>query len=136
MVAPDTSVLIAGGEIDHPQFDPARAALAEVRDDGRLIAHTLAETYSRLTTGPFDWTADAVHRYLARFLERAPVGLAPDRYPEALRELTDKGVLGPALYDGLIAISARDAGLTLLSLDLRARPTYAAVGLDVRMLQE
>jgi toxin FitB len=48
-----------------------------------------------------------------------------------LARLRDAGVSGGATYDGLIAETARAASLHLISLDARARPTYAIVGVEV-----
>jgi len=38
------------------------------------------------------------------------------------------------VYDALIAMTARDAGATLVSLDRRAKPVYEMCGADVRFL--
>lgn len=53
MIAPDSSVLVGGFDPAHPFFSEAQAALGEVRRDGRLVAHTLAETLAVLTAGPY-----------------------------------------------------------------------------------
>ena len=41
---------------------------------------------------------------------------------------------GGATYDGLIALTARNQGLKLISLDRRAVPTYEAVGVEYEIL--
>jgi predicted nucleic acid-binding protein len=64
VIAPDTSVLIAGFDSTHPFFTQAEAALAEVRQDGRLVAHTIAETFAVLSApgGPYPALARDVTR--------------------------------------------------------------------------
>ena len=49
VTTPDTSVLVAGADPQHPFFDAAAAALATVRSPGVLVAHTIAETHAVLT---------------------------------------------------------------------------------------
>lgn len=125
MTAPDTSVLVAGFDSSHPFHEHAQKALGEVRLRGRLVAHTLAETFAVLTAaGPYALPGATVLAYLDRFLDREPIALEPTVYAQALGELADAGLVGGAVYDALIAISARDAGATLVSLDRRAAATY------------
>lgn len=134
MIAPDTSVLIAGSDPTHVHFTQASAGLAEVRRDGVLIAHTLAETFAVLTAAAYRRAPPRVCEYLAQFLDRPPAGLRPERYPEAIAALAAAGVTGGAVYDGLIALAARDAGAVLVSLDRRAAAIYARCGLEHRIL--
>jgi hypothetical protein len=56
--------------------------------------------------------------------------LGPVAYREMLESAARSGVLGGAVYDALVALTAREAGTTLVSLDRRAVPTYRAVGAD------
>ena len=44
-------------------------------------------------------------------------------------------LIGGAVYDALIAATAREAGATLLTLDARAVRTYRAVGADIGVSQ-
>ena len=41
---------------------------------------------------------------------------------------------GAPIFDALIALAARDADATLISLDRRAKPIYELCGADVRFL--
>ncbi|MQA75395.1 MAG: VapC toxin family PIN domain ribonuclease [Solirubrobacterales bacterium] len=133
----DSSVLVSASDRDHALFEYAKPAALEGRSrNGRLIGHAIAETYSTITLPPFRRSPVNAIAYVRQFLQRSPTGIEPDAYPAAVEELAALGVHGPALYDGLIAIAARDANLTLLSLDLRALRTYTAVGVDFRFLQE
>ena len=84
MIVPDTSVLVAGFDHTHPFFPRATPALAEVTRMGRLVAHTVAETFAVLSTagGPYPAEPGDVVAYLAPYLDEDPIGVAPARYPE------------------------------------------------------
>jgi predicted nucleic acid-binding protein len=133
VTAPDSSVLIAGYAPEHPFYEEAARSLSQVRDTGRLIAHTMAEAYSVLT-GRYSHPSANVLRYLDQFLAREPIGLAPTSYPTVLNAFAQNEIIGGAIYDGLIAAAAAEAGLRLLSLDRRAVRTYAAFGADHEIL--
>jgi predicted nucleic acid-binding protein len=139
MIAPDTSVLIAGFIPDHRFHAAAEGVLTQVREEGRLIAHTMAETYAVLS-GPADVfrvEPGVVMAYLDELLEDAePIQPRPHAYREALELLSGRGRGGAAVYDALIALTARDADATLISLDRRARPTYELCGVEARFLDE
>ena len=138
MTVPDTSVLIAGFDSTHPFFPEAEPALAEVRHDGRLVAHTIAETFAVLSApgGPYPALPEDVLAYLEPFLGTDPIGIPPAAYPAAVSELTSAGVRGGAVYDGLIGLAARRHDAVLVSLDVRAAPTYRRVGAQCRLLAE
>ena len=136
MTVPDTSVLIAGFDSAHPFFSLAEAALAEVREGGRLVAHTIAETFAVLSApgGPYPAMPEDVLAYLEPLLEADPIGIAPAAYPAAVSELTSAGVTGAAVYDGLIGLAVRRHDAVLVSLDVRAAPTYRRIGVQFRLL--
>lgn len=134
MIAPDSSVLIAGSGTTHPHYDVARAELLGLERRGRLVAHTLAETFAVLTSSAFGEPAGRVLAYLAQFLGRPAIGLPPEDQPAAIRDLAAAGVVGGAVYDGLIALAAREAGAVLISLDARAARTYERCGVEFRIL--
>ena len=81
MIVPDSSVLVAGFDPIHPFFPQADLVLAEVERTGRLAAHTIAETCAVLS---------------------APRG----PYPAAVSEMAAAGVVGGAVWDGLIALES------------------------------
>ena len=136
MIAPDTSVLVAGFVPGHRFHAAAASALAEVRADGCLIAHTMAEAFAVLSapSGPYRVEPGAAIVYVDQFLDRAPIQPRPGAYREALGLLADRDYAGGAVYDALIALAACDAGATLVSLDRRAERTYAACGVEARLL--
>lgn len=57
-----------------------------------------------------------------------PLVLAASALGRLPGELEERGILGGAVYDGLVAMSARAHGLELLSLDRRAAQTYERCG--------
>jgi toxin FitB len=52
-----------------------------------------------------------------------------------LRRAVAEGLSGGALYDALIAATAREHGATLLSADRRAREAYEAMGVEVSYIE-
>lgn len=133
--APDTSVLVAGFDPNRESHDRAAESLVAVRDRGVLVAHTIAECYAVLTSSAFLAPPAQVRAYLDQFLARQPVGLPPSEVPASISRLADAGVVGGAVYDGLIALAARAAGATLVSLDVRAAATYERCEVDYAMLR-
>jgi predicted nucleic acid-binding protein len=137
MISPDTSVLVAGFVPSHQFHEVATATLAEVRGGGRLIAHTTAETYAVLSapTGVYRAESSAVLAYLDQFLDGSPpIQPRLTAYREALRLLAKASRGGGAIYDALIALAARDARSTLVSLDRRAERIYELCGIEARLL--
>ena len=128
-------MLVPGAIPEHEYFELASAELAEVRRRGRLIAHTYAECASVLTRTGWRTPAEAIG-YLGQFLREPPAGIAPERYPAAIEELADLGIAGGALYDGLIAFAAREAGGELISLDARAASRYERCGVSFRLISK
>ena len=103
--------------------------------NGRSIAlsgHALAETYSVLTRLPGDLRlapADAARLLGERFDE--PLFLGPEvagRIPDLLSQL---GIAGGAVYDGLVALAAKEHNAELATRDARAKATYDTVGVRV-----
>jgi toxin FitB len=137
MTVPDTSVLVAGFVPNHEFHEAAESALAEVRKKGRLIAHTMAETFSVLSApgGVYRVEPAAVAAYLKQFIDEAsPIQPRSAAYREAVDLLAERGRAGGAIYDALIALAARDAKANLVSLDRRARLTYELCGVEARLL--
>jgi toxin FitB len=50
-------------------------------------------------------------------------------------EIAARGISGGAIYDALVALSARSAGLPLLSRDRRAASTYLSMAIDVTVVE-
>ncbi|HEU5420728.1 MAG TPA: type II toxin-antitoxin system VapC family toxin [Streptosporangiaceae bacterium] len=103
--------------------------------DGQEVAlsgHALAETYSVLTRLPGDArlsAEDAARLLDARFGK--PLALSSRRSQTIHATLSRLGIAGGAVYDGLVALAAKEHDVALATRDARARGTYDAVGVKV-----
>lgn len=114
----------------HDHHQVASDALAA--DDVTLVAHVALETYSTLTRLPPPERVDSrvAHQYLRDAFELPALGLSAEDHVDLLDTLRDNGLVGGAVYDALIAETARRADAALLSLDQRARPIYESIGVS------
>lgn len=97
-----------------------------------LSGHALPETYSVLTRLPGDArlsAEDAARLLDARFA--TPLTLSAPCARKVHAVLGRLGIAGGAVYDGLVALAAKEHGLSLATRDARARGTYDAVGVTV-----
>jgi predicted nucleic acid-binding protein len=97
-----------------------------------LSSHALAETYSVLTRLPGDARLSAEDAALllnTRFT--TPLTLTESRAQQVHAILSSLGIVGGAVYDGLVALAAKEHGVALATRDARARGTYDAVGVEV-----
>lgn len=133
MIALDTSVVVASFGAWHEHHDAARATLGE---RPHLAAHTALEAYSVLTRlpEPFRASPATVVEFLRRTFTTPRLTLPEEAQAGVPGRLSEQGVSGGAVYDGLIALTARAAGAQLLTLDRRALTTYARVGATAHLL--
>lgn len=112
------------------------AALRALRAGVRLPAHVLLESYSVLTRLPPPHRAAAavVESFLAASFAGAPLALPGGEHRGLLRAMAAAGVAGGAIYDALIAATARHWNAPLLTRDRRAAVTYEKVGARYEML--
>jgi predicted nucleic acid-binding protein len=99
-----------------------------------LTTHSLAETYSVLTRLPGDARVapdDAVALIEANFSDILPVPVEEAR--SLPRLLAARGIAGGAVYDGLVALAARAAGIALFTRDARALDTYRVLAVPVQV---
>lgn len=144
----DTSILVAAFGRWHERHEDAR--LAVERADS-LPAHALLETYAVLTGMPPPRRAPGrlVLDFLAAHFpnDRSAGGdhpgsaqrvgcVAPHTgtYQEGLGAIEGRGLIGGAVFDGLVAATAKQAGATLLTFDQRAAETYRAVQAPFELL--
>jgi predicted nucleic acid-binding protein len=80
-------------------------------------------------------TPAVVFSALGRIFTRPWLALDGDRARACLERSVGAGIRGGALFDALIAATAREHGATLLSADRRAREAYEAIGVDVAFLE-
>lgn len=129
----DSSIAVALVVEDHEGHDSVTDAVAG-RELG-LCGHAAFETYSVLTR-----LAVPVRRtpaVVAQLLERnfpATRFLGPDQARHLLAVLAPLGIAGGSVYDALVAATAVEHDLALVSRDRRARETYRAVGAEVEFV--
>jgi predicted nucleic acid-binding protein len=131
--AVDSSIAIAAVLADHEAHVAAEEALSS---SDTTIAHVAAETYSVLTRlpPPLQLSAAVAAALVQARLPPGMVTLGADAYAMALSTLAEARVSGGATYDGLIALTALEHDLELLSRDRRAARTYQAVGVRFTLL--
>jgi predicted nucleic acid-binding protein len=134
LIAPDSSVLIAAFASYHAAHEPAIDAVGNAP---RLIVYVAFETASVLSRMPEEQRMEASFVLDALEREFPDPWLALDQAAQrsCLRRAVGAGLRGGALYDALIAATAREHGATLLSADRRAREAYEAMGADVSYLE-
>jgi len=117
----------------HERHTEAREQLASTRV---LLAPVAVEAFSVLTRMPPPHRAPArlALEFLQRHFDWPPRALAPEAYGALLGDAARSDILGGAVYDALVAVTAREAGSMLVSLDRRAARTYRAVGVEHRLI--
>jgi predicted nucleic acid-binding protein len=132
--AADTSVLVAGFASWHEHHAAALTAMARVNV---IVAHCLLEVYSVLTRlpAPHRMTPEIVSAHLRMSFQRHDVIALPASDQRSLvGTCAAQGIGGGAVYDALIAATCLKARARLLTLDGRARPTYALLGVEHELL--
>lgn len=132
-LALDTSVAVPLLSADHVAHGVVAAWW-----DGRpvvLAGHAAVETYAVLTRLP--GAARLAPDDAARLLDTRfgdPLQPSPATLAGLSRALADRDIVGGASYDAVVALAARDHGAVLATRDMRALPTYAAVGVQVEVV--
>ncbi|HEY6741221.1 MAG TPA: PIN domain-containing protein [Lapillicoccus sp.] len=129
----DSSVLVAAIAAWHPRHAVAHGLV----DTGvrALPGHVLVETYSVMTRMPTpqrlpsQTAADAISRLRERI-----ISMQASDYAALMRLLAVAGVTGGAVYDAVVAFTAKRHVLPLLTLDARAAATYDVVGVCYQLL--
>lgn len=133
-VTADTSVLVASFASWHEHHEVAFAAVGRL--DG-VVAHCLLETYSVLTRlpAPHRMAPEVVSKYLDLAFGRHVVfGLPPEEQRKLVTTCAAQGLSGGAVYDAVIAASCARAKAKLLTLDGRARQTYAVLAIEHELI--
>jgi len=133
VIAVDTSVVVAGLCSWHDRHDVCRPILDE---KPVIVGHVLVESFSVLTRlpAPYRVSAELAAELLAANFPREPLTMKPEEVMSFVAGLPQWRVIGGAVYDALIAATARDAGAALLTLDARAARTYLAIGVDTQLV--
>lgn len=135
MTAVDTSVVVPALLGWHEHHERCREAAA----GARIPSHALVESYSVMTRLPSPHRIDGetAQRLLAGWFGPSDVLLAPARVQRDLvRRAAAAAIEGGSVYDGLVGLTARAHGHTLLTRDLRAARTYAELGIAVEYLAD
>jgi predicted nucleic acid-binding protein len=107
----DTNVLIAASVSHHPDHESCSRRMALIqRSGGSCAAHTLAETYSTLTRGGKGYgvpTLAALQIIQDVRDNFTLVSLTANETLHVIRDLAERGLPGPLVYDGLLLACAR-----------------------------
>lgn len=110
----DTSVLVAACVRKHPHYERARPVLESIaagKDVGIISSHSLAETYSALTSVPVvpRILPTEAHVIIATNIQRhfQIVPVTPAMYERALDVCVKRGLGGGKIYDALLIECAR-----------------------------
>jgi predicted nucleic acid-binding protein len=130
----DTSVMVAGLVTNHEFHALARPHVAAAAR-GQVPGIVLAETWAALRRAPWNLDARTVAAALSPWADQSRIVATP---PSAYAEILGRGGslnLGGSVHDLLIALTCRDNGLPLVTLDRRQSTLAADVaGLDVTLL--
>jgi predicted nucleic acid-binding protein len=129
----DTSTAIALVVEDHERHATTLEAVRGRRLG--LSGHAWFETYSVLTRLPAGLRrspASAIQLIAHNFPESAFLGELESA--QLGGDLARLGVSGGAVYDALVGAAARQHGRRIHSGDVRARPVYEALGVDVEVV--
>jgi len=129
----DTSCAIALLSPDHDAH-----LVVEEACEGKtlgLSGHAMFETLAVLTRTPAIKVSltDAVAMVEDNF--PANVWLSARAAAALPANLLESGISGGRIYDALVGMAAAEHGITLLTLDRRAGPTYDSVGAPFRVLE-
>ncbi|MDQ4038308.1 MAG: PIN domain-containing protein [Actinomycetota bacterium] len=132
-MTPDTSVVVAAFGRWHARHEAARDA---VRTSERLIGHVAVESFSVLTRLPAPRRAPSrlVREFLDHHWPGSWLSMDGTGYRQLLTAAAGGQAIGGAIYDALIAVSARESGHTIVSLDERAVRTYQAFAAPYQLL--
>lgn len=135
MIAVDTSVVVAAFASWHEAHRSAALCLGR---EPRIPAHVMLETYAVLTRLPPPHRApsDLVVAFLKQRFKAAPLALPGIAQAALLEQISASGLTGGAIYDALIGATARHAGATLITRDLRAARAYDVVGAKYEYLEK
>jgi len=130
----DTSAALALVQRENPFHRAARTRLLTCRRG--LSGHAAVELLSVLTRLPAPQRLNPVtawRLHVTNFPESRY--LSATDTAELLGEFAGLGLAGGAVYDGLVAATAREHRLPLITCDRRAEPTYRALGISYELLR-
>ncbi|MGI8685434.1 MAG: type II toxin-antitoxin system VapC family toxin [Acidimicrobiales bacterium] len=132
----DTSVAVPLMASWHESHDLVRAALRGRAP--RIGAHVAVETFSVLTRLPAQRRISPSDAWalLRSGFDGSWLALPAPGHRLLVERLSEAGVGGGAVYDGLVAATAVHHRARLISLDRRAQAVYERLGVEVELLRE
>lgn len=133
MIALDTSVVVAAFASWH---EGHRSALAAMARRPRIPAHVLIESFSVLTRlpAPHRSSPEIVQAFLDEHFPQAPLSLPGAALRALVHAAVAARVSGGAIYDALVAETARRARAILLTRDRRAISTYERLAVRYELI--
>ncbi|MGH9167982.1 MAG: type II toxin-antitoxin system VapC family toxin, partial [Acidimicrobiia bacterium] len=135
VIAADTSLVVSAFATWHTAH---RSALVVLGEGAVIPAHVAVETFSVLTRMPPPHRAPphVVLEFLTRWF--LPTGmLVPSA--QLSRDIVGRCVAadiqGGAVYDGLVGLTAAEAGARLMTRDRRAAGSYRKLDLDFKLME-
>lgn len=130
MTTADTSVVVAVLSGWHEHHAQAVAAAEEVSQIPAQVLLESASVLTRLPGGLARPLSEVIHALQMSF-SGSLLTLPAIEHWKFLERMAQAGLGGGALYDAVIAATANDNGMRLLTLDRRAITTYRALGAEV-----
>lgn len=129
----DTSAAVPFLLRGHPAHADVQAAVSGRRLG--LAGHAAFETYSVITrlAEPTRVSPLTAQRLLSHNFPRTR-HLSPERAAELTLVMAEAAIAGGSVYDALVGATALEHRRTLASRDQRALVTYAAIGVDVMLI--
>lgn len=132
---PHSSVLIPALQVGHPNREEARKVLS--RRQLRITGHVALETFAAMSSAAYKpRTSPSAAAAAIAQLDASPLTLSPQGHVDLIEKAGERGLMGGAIHEALIAITAAQHGARLISRDKRAAATYKALGVDLEMLAE
>lgn len=131
MLTADTSVVVPSLASWHENHEIALEAVQKVKALPAQVVLETASVLSRLPGG-LSQPLVMVANLLRTSFSQEPLDLSGREYLSMLEKLSAAGIRGGAIYDAVVAMTAKHHGATLLSLDVRAQAVYASLNVDVR----
>lgn len=133
MIAVDTSVAVAAFATWHEGHRRARRAMGR---DTRLPAQVAIETYSVLTRLPPPHRArpNLVQSFLTEQFPSRLLTLSPSGHRDILARLASLNMGGGSVYDAMVAATALESEMVLITRDRRALPVYELIGVEFELI--
>jgi predicted nucleic acid-binding protein len=133
VIAVDSSIVVPASASWHEGHE---AAVAVLERGPALPAHAALETYAVITRLPHPHRVapDVAASFLRQRFPQPLLSLSAEAHASLLAEVARLGLIGGAVYEALIAATARAAGAKLLTRDRRAVPIYEMLGAAFELL--